>query len=241
MERPGDRRHAPRRRRLRHRTRLRPRAGTGSAGDIVRTFALLRRVDRPSSPWKNGGGITWTVAMDPQDGSIGDFSWRLSLAQVGVAGPFSYFPDVDRILTVVEGRLLLQIDGAERRLGAADSCMAFAGEDPVCGAPEGDVALDLNLMLRRGRCSGAIRRLPTLGTPCTGPDVSPAMTTIVMVFTGPGSVEDDEGGVEVGYLDAIRMAAPDFGILRIASPWPAYRVEINHRAGVAVGPEGERS
>jgi len=205
----------------------------------VRTFKLLQRVDRPSSPWKNGGGITWTVAMDPQDGSMENFSWRLSLAQVGVAGPFSHFAEVDRILAVVEGRLLLRIDGTERRLGAADGCLAFGGEDPVWGAPEGEAALDLNLMLRRGRCSGAIRHLPTLGTPSAGPDISPAITTIVMVFTGPGSVEDEEGGVEVGYLDAIQVAAPDFGALRISSPSPAYRVEISDRPHTAAGPERE--
>lgn len=35
---------------------------------------------------------------------MGDFVWRVSLAEVDADGPFSAFAEVDRILTLVEGR-----------------------------------------------------------------------------------------------------------------------------------------
>jgi len=66
-------------------------------------------------PWRNGGGVTREVAVDgpgPQD-----FEWRISIAEVNMAGPFSALPGIDRIITLLDGeRMDLLTDGVEQVL-----------------------------------------------------------------------------------------------------------------------------
>jgi environmental stress-induced protein Ves len=50
--------------------------------------------------WANGGGTTREIARHEAEGRL---LWRLSLARVARDGPFSAFPGMRRILTVVEG------------------------------------------------------------------------------------------------------------------------------------------
>lgn len=119
--------------------------------------------DRVAVPWKNGGGVTHEVDRHPLPGSLEDFDWRVSVARVASAGPFSRFEGVDRIMAVLEGELRLAIDGRpELRLIESSPPVEFPGEAAVSGAPISGV-LDLNLMLRRGRCVGGIRRVDTAG------------------------------------------------------------------------------
>ncbi|HEY3949962.1 HutD family protein, partial [Phenylobacterium sp.] len=53
------------------------------------TLTLLRAADRAPQPWKNGGGLTWPVAVSPEGAGLDGFDWRLSLALVESGGPFS--------------------------------------------------------------------------------------------------------------------------------------------------------
>ena len=50
---------------------------------------IIRRRDYHAAPWRNGGGVTFEIAREPQ--GEGAFEWRLSLAQVDRTGPFSDF------------------------------------------------------------------------------------------------------------------------------------------------------
>ncbi|XES00502.1 HutD family protein [Streptomyces sp. S1D4-11] len=75
------------------------------------TVRVLSAAGRVGVPWKNGGGVTREIVAWPEGADMGDFEWRVSLADVGGDGPFSAFADVDRILTMVEGGG----DGPDRR------------------------------------------------------------------------------------------------------------------------------
>jgi environmental stress-induced protein Ves len=72
---------------------------------------ILRAADRSASPWKNGGGITFEIASFPDEYEIHDFGWRISLAEVRQSGPFSIFPNIDRTLAIIDGRLSLDVSG----------------------------------------------------------------------------------------------------------------------------------
>lgn len=63
----------------------------------------------PRTRWKNGGGYTRELARE----GVGETSaWRLSLADIDENGPFSAFPGMKRIHTIIKGRgLTLQGDG----------------------------------------------------------------------------------------------------------------------------------
>ena len=105
-------------------------------------------------PWKNGLGSTLELASDaaaPGD----DWTWRLSIADVLVAAPFSEFPGVDRLLACLEGPgLRVERGGTFHAVPREGEALAFAGEEPVRGEPLGPGVRDVNLIFRRDRWRG---------------------------------------------------------------------------------------
>ncbi|QDG64869.1 HutD family protein [Pseudarthrobacter sp. NIBRBAC000502772] len=118
--------------------------------EIIR-FAELR-----SEPWRNGGGVTRELASHPKAASSQDgaWDWRVSIADVSKAGDFSAFPGMERVLTVIDGELLLlTVDGAEHPLEKYRP-FRFSGEAAAHGAlPTGDIR-DLNVITRTGSFKG---------------------------------------------------------------------------------------
>lgn len=77
---------------------------------------------------------------------------RISMADIAAAGPFSAFPGVMRWFVVVTGAgVVLDLDGAERRIVRGDQPVEFDGASaPGCRLLDGPTR-DLNLMTRGGR------------------------------------------------------------------------------------------
>lgn len=99
-------------------------------------------------PWKNGGGTTAEILCWPEGAGFDDFTLRLSTARVEASGPFSEFPGVDRVLTVIEGGAMgLHLGGQERALAPLVP-FGFAGDVP-CTAQIDAALLDFNVMTRR--------------------------------------------------------------------------------------------
>ncbi|MDE1905986.1 MAG: HutD family protein [Rhodospirillales bacterium] len=106
---------------------------------------LFKAAARPEMPWKNGGGITRLVASAPGKGR--EFGWRMSLADVNEAGAFSVFPGISRLMGILEGRLLLEVQGmAPVELAPGGTAFAFPGDAPTFGSPMGGMVRDINLM-----------------------------------------------------------------------------------------------
>ncbi|PVM92590.1 hypothetical protein DDF62_05525 [Caulobacter radicis] len=127
---------------------------------------LLPAASRIASPWKNGGGTTWEIAAQPPGADLSAFDWRLSIAQVATAGPFSVFPGVDRVLTVIAGAgLRLTVEGlGEVVLDEASPPLPFPGDAPASATLDGGPIRDLNLMVRRGTWRGSVRRIDGAAT-----------------------------------------------------------------------------
>jgi environmental stress-induced protein Ves len=181
---------------------------------------ILRAADRIAAPWKNGGGVTREVAAFPPGAGMDDFGWRISLADVAADGPFSAFPGVDRVLTVIDGAgLVLDIEGQATTLDATSSPLAFAGEAKVAARLTAGPIRDLNLMVRRGAWRARARRLAVTGATEV---VAQAELTLVLALdalriTGPDS------GVDLAPLDAVllqgegsRLSLEGFGRTLIA-------------------------
>jgi environmental stress-induced protein Ves len=105
-------------------------------------------------PWKNGGGSTTQIALEPPDAGFDDFDWRISLATIADDGPFSLFPGVDRTLALLEGHgVTLDIDGENRVLQCDDEpVVSFPGEARVLAKLNRGPTTDFNVMTRRARC-----------------------------------------------------------------------------------------
>jgi environmental stress-induced protein Ves len=116
---------------------------------ILIPFAALS-----SSPWKNGGGSTMEVAIEPPGASILAFDWRVSLATIAHDGPFSFFPGVDRTLALLDGAgMTLDIDGRRHTLTESEAqALAFPGEAAVSATLHDGTTVDFNVMTRRAVC-----------------------------------------------------------------------------------------
>jgi environmental stress-induced protein Ves len=109
-------------------------------------------------PWKNGLGTTRELAVYPSGADTESFLWRISIADVTDAAPFSSFPGVDRSITLLEGAgFIMTLDGArEHALTTAYAPFAFPGEASIDVALAGGATRDFNLMLRRAGARGTV-------------------------------------------------------------------------------------
>jgi uncharacterized protein len=117
---------------------------------------IIRFADIKPEPWRNGGGVTRQLASQSGDGSAkdGSWDWRVSIADVSKAGDFSPFPGMERVLTVVEGELLLlTVDGAEQPLEKYRPFRFPGGAATQASLPTGDIR-DLNVITRAGSFKG---------------------------------------------------------------------------------------
>lgn len=122
---------------------------------------IIRYATLKAQPWRNGGGVTRELASRPKTVSAvtatapgSAWDWRVSIAEVSKAGDFSAFPGMDRVITVIDGDLLLlSVDGTEHPLEKYRP-FRFSGDAISSAAlPTGDIR-DLNVVTRGGSFKG---------------------------------------------------------------------------------------
>ena len=117
---------------------------------------VIRSNDYPARPWKNGGGTTRDILVEPPGASLEGFDWRLSLAQVDRDGPFSRFDNVDRTLVLLSGAMTLHEPGRRIELVRGEP-VTFPGERAIEATLSGGSTLDFNVMTRRGRAQHRVQ------------------------------------------------------------------------------------
>jgi hypothetical protein len=177
---------------------------------------VVRAAGYTAAPWKNGAGTTREVARDlpaPPDGS---FRWRVSIADVATDGPFSVFPGIDRILTLIEpAGVLLTVDGVEHNLNYLDP-FSFPGDAATTAQLTAGVTRDLNVMTSR-RSTRATVDIVALGVAATVTQ-GPAETVLVVVVAGAAMVTADATSARLGPLDSLFVGAVGPVTLTAAEP-----------------------
>jgi len=106
---------------------------------------LIPASDYSEAPWKNGGGLSYEIAVD-------DFMppvWRLAIARIDRDGPFSDWRGYDRTIVALDGgSVTLEVEGASIALEPYQP-FPFAGEIAVNARVTGGSARDLNVMTLR--------------------------------------------------------------------------------------------
>jgi environmental stress-induced protein Ves len=158
-----------------------------------------------ATPWKNGGGITRELACYPAGASMSDFIWRVSIADVGQSGPFSSFPGIERIITLLDGDgMQLQFEnGARHDLTTTLVPYAFRGEDALHAQLAGSPSRDFNLMWRRDTAHGSVEVLRETTS------ISVDATTLLFCATGEWQVGDhrlEQGDTLIIEADANNIA-----------------------------------
>jgi uncharacterized protein len=132
--------------------------------------------------WRNGAGWTREIhraapANGCMRGSVArDWDWRISIAELESAGPFSTFPGVERESVLLHGNgVRLLVDGAEEcALLPPHGRCRYRGESAVQGQPVDGAAEVFNLMWYRDAVSARLWHRPLVGP--------------MVVFVEPGSV-----------------------------------------------------
>ncbi len=116
--------------------------------------------DLPATPWKNGGGLTREVLWHPAGADLNGFDWRVSVAQIDTDGPFSAFPGVDRVITLIKGAGVLlrsECGQVQHRLGAPLSPFAFSGDLAIQGHLLDGACQVFNVLTRRAVCRAQVQ------------------------------------------------------------------------------------
>jgi environmental stress-induced protein Ves len=69
---------------------------------------LARAIGLPAAshgaaPWKNGLGISYTIADSPSGADFDAVDWQVGHTEIAADCPFSHLPGLDRTFTVLEG------------------------------------------------------------------------------------------------------------------------------------------
>ena len=110
-------------------------------------------------PWRNGGGVTREILTGPVLDR--DPAWRISLADITADGPFSIFPETDRLITVAQGagfelRFEDRAAPGHATLRADSEPFAFAGERHCACRLLAGPARALNVMTSRAHASATV-------------------------------------------------------------------------------------
>jgi environmental stress-induced protein Ves len=132
------------------------------------TLQAFSAAKLPASLWKNGGGITREIVCQPRAEA---FDWRVSIAHIAKDGPFSAFPGVDRVITLLEGGgvWLRSADGSvDHLLEMPLQPFGFPGEASVDGRLLLGACDDFNVMTRRAVCRCRAKNRCTRVAACGG-------------------------------------------------------------------------
>jgi uncharacterized protein len=166
-------------------------------------MSLIRFRDLSATPWKNGLGRTWEIAVQPDDGA--GFRWRLSRAGITETCLFSSYPGVRRWLALAAGGALeLRIDQwPPHTLERPGAWLKFDGGARVESVPlDGDVE-DFNLMLADPALDAEMLHRPLLGSMVLVPE--PGVITILHLLDGQAQLQGSPGS---------KLVAADTLILR---------------------------
>ncbi len=186
------------------------------------TWQVLRAADYPRMPWKNGAGTTLEMVRDG-DG-LEAFNWRLSIADVGQAGPFSAFNGYQRIITVLEGEgMQLDVDGQLSRPLRALDAFAFSGDSTVQCSLLGGAIRDFNLIYAPERCQA---RLQWMGA---GENTVFTSAKTVLVFSAGEALHVELNGeaVALGQYDCLHISGTDLHTLRCQAVHPYCLIELS--------------
>lgn len=105
---------------------------------------LIRADQYTKMLWKNGAGFTLEIARSQGEA---DFEWRISMADVTTSGPFSLFPNKQRIISVLDGQgMVLHVDDLPAKTLNQGDIFAFHGESQVQSELVDGAIRDLNLI-----------------------------------------------------------------------------------------------
>lgn len=194
---------------------------------------LIRGADLVAAPWKNGGGVTREVGAFPEGAGLDAFTWRVSIADVAQAGPFSCFAGIDRTLVLLSGAGMLLDETDDTGAHAVKThaltqpldIARFAGEARIDARLVDGATRDFNLMVRRGAAEGETEVW-------RGDSQHTLSADVVLLFCASGSVSVTLGDeVQARVLEAddtLRIDTPNALSCAVKGAGAVLAIRIRH-------------
>lgn len=183
---------------------------------------LLKPADYRVMPWKNGGGTTTEIWIDPPGAGWDAFEWRVGIADIAQSGPFSSFPGIDRSIMLLEcpegSGMRLTIDGRDVHLPLHEF-VDFTGEATTFGTLAGAPVRDFNVMSRRTRTHH--RRGSAMLSAATTHRLPQEGALFIHAIEGDATISQDRH--RRGILAGESLLADGGGALHVASRATAFR------------------
>jgi len=161
---------------------------------------LIRADQYTKMLWKNGAGFTLEIAR-----SLGeaDFDWRISMADVTTSGPFSLFPNKQRIISVLDGQgMVLHIDDLPAKTLNQGDIFAFHGESQVQSKLVDGSIRDLNLIYDPAKFYVRFQRLNDVAEQAF---ISSADLIFIFNQVGETEVNVDEHSVQIAAHETLKI------------------------------------
>jgi environmental stress-induced protein Ves len=173
-------------------------------------YAALRADDYQRMPWKNSLGSTCEVYREPS--LVGDFLWRVSLADVRVNSAFSPFPGLRRVIGTLEGAgMRLNVDGAWTGPLVQYDPFIFSGDSAVESELLDGPIRDFNLIYSPRLCAARLQWLDVARpqTFCTQAE------TLLVLAVGRAEVAGGEFTLSLNHLDSALLRNEGAELARI--------------------------
>ncbi len=169
----------------------------------------LPAAQHQAQPWKNGLGVSYTIADFPQGAGFESVLWQVGHTDIRVDCPFSDLPGLDRLFMVIEGKgvELTCVDEAGRktinRVEPLQAPFAFRGDwQTSCRLLDGPVKV-FNVMTRRDRFSANVEIVSS-----TSPArAAPGETLIAVALPGLDAWILDGPVADVGRAVLVRIGS----------------------------------
>ena len=177
------------------------------------TLIHLRPEDYVTTAWS--GGTTTQLRIFPEGAVYADrsFLWRISSATVAVKeSDFTSLPDYHRLISVLEGEMILSHNGHEPFTLQPYEVHAFEGSDATHSA---GLCTDFNLMLRRNQAEGTVEAL-SLEAEERAVGLAPGLDE-VLLYCAEGSCSVTCKGKElvIGSRESLLIRQPEGGALTV--------------------------
>ena len=165
-------------------------------------------------------GMTQEIAVQPSESDADTFLWRVSVAEVNSAAPFSSFAGIDRHIVLLDGAgfTMTLDDDCTHPLDTPFVPFAFAGESTVAVTLIDGPTRDFNLMVRRESARGEVEVLGKSGAHALH-------ASTVLIYAARGEVQTPGGSLQAG--DAWLAADSTNGMIMLHDDAVALAVRIN--------------
>ncbi|MDC5464317.1 HutD family protein [Acinetobacter baumannii] len=173
---------------------------------------LIRADQYTKMLWKNGAGFTLEIARSQGEG---DFEWRISMADVTTSGPFSLFPNKQRIISVLDGQgMVLHVDDLPAKNLKQGDIFAFHGESHVQSELVDGAIRDLNLIYNPAKFHA---RFQWLNEAAEQTFISSADLIFIFNHGGGTEVNVDDHSVELAAQETLKIEK-NAGVTSISFP-----------------------